>query len=111
MAEYDKSERQEPEKVEAAMQADTFRDLSCTFTEEQVKEETYRCIGCGASVVDSNKCIGCGLCTTKCVFDAIHLYHDLPGCSTMVPSEEKLKYILPNMIKQPIKIKFGKKEK
>ena len=48
-----------------------------TFTEEQVKTETARCLGCGASVVDPNKCIGCGICTTKCEFDAIHLFREL----------------------------------
>lgn len=51
----------------------SFRDAKLTFTEEQVKAETARCLGCGASVVDPNKCIGCGICTTKCEFDAIHL--------------------------------------
>mgnify|MGYP000528546578 FL=1 len=80
-----------------------------TFTEEQVKAETARCLGCGASVVDPNKCIGCGICTTKCEFDAIHLNRDLPECSTMRKSEDKLKYILPYGAKQAIKIKFRKK--
>ncbi len=108
---YDKDARQVPAKADVQKQAKTFRDLSCTFTEEQVKKETSRCLSCGASVVDPNKCIGCGVCTTKCVFDAIHLHRDLPGCSNMVPSEDKLKHILPNMMKQPFKIKFGKKEK
>lgn len=41
--------------------------------EEQVKKECARCLGCGATKVDSYLCIGCGLCTTKCKFDAIHL--------------------------------------
>ena len=108
--EYDTDQRQVPDKGNAAEQAKTFRDLSHTFTEEQVKAETNRCLSCGASFVDSNKCIGCGVCTTKCAFDAIHLHRDLPGCSTMRTSEEKLKYILPNMIKQPLKIKFAKKD-
>ena len=63
------------------------------FTAEQVKIETARCLGCGASVVDPNKCIGCGVCTTKCVFDAIHLKRDHPECSTMMKAEDKLKGI------------------
>ena len=87
----------------------SFRDAKLTFTEEQVKAETARCLGCGASVVDPNKCIGCGICTTKCEFDAIHLNRDLPECSTMRKSEDKLKYILPYGAKQAIKIKFKKK--
>ena len=71
-----------------------------------------RCLGCGATVVDPNKCIGCGLCTTKCEFDAIHLERDLPECSNMIVSEDKLKYVLLNGAKQAIKIKFaGKKGK
>ena len=81
------------------------------MTEEQVKIETARCLGCGASVVDENKCIGCGVCTTKCEFDAIHLYRDFPKASKMVPSEDKLKYILPYGAKQAIKVKFSKKGK
>ena len=59
--------------------------------------------------VDPNKCIGCGICTTKCEFDAIHFNRDLPECSTMRKSEDKLKYILPYGAKQDIKIKFKKK--
>ena len=51
----------------------TFKDLRGTFTEEQLKKETERCLGCGAVVVDENMCVGCGICTTKCKFDAIHL--------------------------------------
>lgn len=49
------------------------RDPRCTFTEEQVKKEASRCLGCGVSVVDTNRCIGCGVCTSRCEFDAIHL--------------------------------------
>ena len=107
---YDSAKRQIPEKPEEKDQAATFRDLSHSFTEEQVKKETSRCLSCGASVVDPNKCIGCGVCTTKCVFDAIHLHRELPGASIMHPSEEKLKYIIPNMVKQSIKLKFRKKD-
>lgn len=88
----------------------SFRDYKLTFTEEQVKKETARCLGCGASIVDPNQCIGCGICTTKCEFDAIHLQRDLPDCSNMRKSEDKLKYILPYGAKQAIKIKFTKKK-
>lgn len=109
IASYDNTDRQRPEKAEEA-QARSFRDLSHTLTEEQVKAETARCLGCGASVVDENKCIGCGLCTTKCVFDAISLHREHPGCSEMVKSEDKLKYVLPNMIKQSLKVTFAPKK-
>lgn len=107
---YDSSSRQIPPKADIKEQAKTFRDLSQSLTEEQVKKETSRCLSCGASVVDPNKCIGCGVCTTKCMFDAIHLRREIPGASIMRASEDKLKYILPNMVKQSIKVKFKKKK-
>ena len=87
----------------------TFKDGRVAFTEEQVKAETARCLGCGASVVDPNKCIGCGICTTRCAFDAIHLHRDLPECSTMRSAEDKMKGILPYMIKRKIRIYRAKK--
>ena len=87
----------------------TFRDERVAFTEEQVKRETARCLGCGASVVDPNKCIGCGVCTTKCAFDAIHLDRDRPECSTMVKYEQKLPSLGKYALKRAIKIKFGRK--
>ena len=68
---YDPAARQVPGKD--AAKACSFRDDRRTFTEEQVKQETARCLGCGASYVDPNKCLGCGVCTTRCKFDAIHL--------------------------------------
>lgn len=107
---YDTSKRQIPAKADEKAQAATFRDLSHSLTEEQIKAETSRCLSCGASMVDPNKCIGCGVCTTKCVFDAIHLHREIPGASVMRASEDKLKYILPNMVKQSIKVKFAKKK-
>ena len=88
----------------------TFRDERVAFTAEQVKAETARCLGCGASIVDPNKCIGCGVCTTKCAFDAIHLHRERPECTHMIPAEDKMKAILPYMVKREIKIrKAGKK--
>lgn len=109
---YDNSSRQIPGRDKTVDHKKSFRDTSTGFTEEQVKAEVARCLGCGATVVDPNKCIGCGLCTTKCEFDAIHLERDLPECSNMIVSEDKLKYVLLNGAKQAIKIKFaGKKGK
>ncbi|MBR2539309.1 MAG: FAD-dependent oxidoreductase [Mogibacterium sp.] len=68
---YDNIARQVPGKNKA--KAHSKSDDSLTFTEEQLKKETARCLGCGATIVDQNRCIGCGLCTTRCKFDAIHL--------------------------------------
>ena len=108
---YDNSSRQIPGRDAKIDHKKSFRDASTGFTEEQVKAETARCLGCGATIVDQNRCIGCGVCTTKCEFDAIHLERDLPECSTMRTSEEKLKYVLSYGAKQAIKIKFSKKDK
>ena len=79
--------------MDAQIDPHSFRDAHKTLTAEQVQTETARCLGCGASWVDPNKCIGCGVCTTKCVFDAIHLKRDHPECSTMMKAEDKLKGI------------------
>ena len=109
--EYDNSSRQIPGVRKDIDVHKSFRDAKETFTEAQVRKETARCLGCGASVVDENKCIGCGVCTTKCEFDAIHLYREHPECSTMHKSEDKMKVILPYAFKREMKIRFGKKEK
>ncbi len=100
---YDNTPRQQIGYNEALRK--TFRDERVAFTEEQVKKETARCLGCGASIVDPNKCIGCGLCTTKCAFDAIHLHREHPECSTMYKCEDKMKAILPYMLKRNFKIR------
>lgn len=71
IGEYDTAKRQRPARDKS--KALTFADDRMTFTEEQVKIETARCLGCGAAAIDQGICIGCGLCTTRCKFDAIHL--------------------------------------
>ena len=100
---YDNTPRQRVGYNEALR--NTFRDERVAFTAQQVRAETARCLGCGASIVDPNKCIGCGICTTKCAFDAIHLHREHPECSTMYACEDKMKAILPYMVKRSIKIK------
>ena len=106
---FDTAKRQVPGRKRRE-EKDNFHDLRSTFTEEQVRAEANRCLGCGASVVDPNKCIGCGVCTTKCEFDAIHLSRDLPEASRMYKAEDKMKAILPYMLKREIRIlRKGKK--
>jgi pyridine nucleotide-disulphide oxidoreductase family protein len=100
---YDTTPRQRIGYNEALRR--TFSDERVAFTEEQIKKETARCLSCGASIVDPNKCIGCGVCTTKCAFDAIHLHRERPECSKMYACEDKMKAILPYMIKREFKIK------
>ena len=99
---FDTSSRQVP--GHDAKKAKSFSNDRMAFTEEQVKKEASRCLGCGATVVDENKCIGCGLCTTKCEFDAIHLRRELPEASTMIKAEDKMKAILPYAAKRAAKI-------
>ena len=102
---FDNTPRQLPGYDEALRK--TLRDGHIGFTEEQVKKETGRCLGCGASVVDPNKCIGCGQCTTKCVFDAIHLHREHPECSRMNPVEDMVKKVIPYELKRQVKIKLN----
>ncbi len=98
---YDNSSRQ---SAGDATDRKPFEEYHLTLTEDQVRKETARCLGCGASVVDPNRCIGCGICTTKCAFDAIHLYRENPECSTMVKSEDKVGALLPYVLKRNLKI-------
>ena len=93
-----------------ASKAKTFSNDRITFTEEQVKAETARCLGCGATEVDENRCLGCGLCTTRCEFDAIHLSRDLPEASTMVKAEDKVGALLPYVAKRAAKILINRKK-
>ena len=93
-----------PAALPGAQARKACRDPRCTSTEEQVKMEASRCLGCGVSVVDTNRCLGCGVCTTKCEFDAIHLRRDHPEATKMIRSEDKMKAILPYIIKRAAKI-------
>ena len=70
---YDRLPRQRVLHVDGSKSKETFKDLRVTFTQEQIKKETERCLGCGATVIDEYQCVGCGVCTTKCKFDAISL--------------------------------------
>ena len=106
---YDNSSRQ-IEGVDETVPSKSFKDAHLTLTEEQVRKETARCLGCGATIVDENKCIGCGVCTTKCEFDAITLRRDHPECSKMVKAEDKFKHILPYQLKRAVKLVTNKEK-
>ena len=106
---FDNAPRQIPGK-KAGVAKDTFDDLRLTLTEEQVRTEANRCLGCGATTVDENQCIGCGLCTTKCEFDAIHLFREHPDASTMVRAEDKLSKVGPYAAKRAAKIALRRKK-
>lgn len=94
---YDRLPRQRTLHVEGSKSKETFRDMRITFTEEQVKKETERCLGCGATVVDQYQCVGCGICTTKCKFDAISLVRKYDAAGTDID------HMKPIVIKHVIK--------
>ena len=106
---YDHMPRQKALHVDGKKSKETFKDLRPTFTEEQMKKETERCLGCGATVRDEYMCIGCGACTTRCKFDAISLVrkYDEEGVEL-----EKLKpIIIKNIIKRKGRIAVRKVRK
>lgn len=88
---YDHTPRQKPNRTPGDVKA-SFRDQRCTFTAEQLKKETERCLGCGVSIVDQNVCLGCGICTTKCKFDAITLERKFDG--KMIPLEKTVETVM-----------------
>ena len=49
---YDRIPRQKATHVMESKSKETFKDLRTTFTEDQMKKETERCLGCGATTVD-----------------------------------------------------------
>lgn len=103
---YDNTKRERVAAVSGQTSKSTFRDLRGTFTEEQLKKETERCLGCGATVVDTFMCVGCGQCTTKCKFDAIHLERRYDGEG--VSLENMKKVLVPHVIKRTGKIAMKK---
>jgi len=104
LSDYDNTPRQAPGHNHDS--AKSFKDTRLTFTEEQMKKETERCLGCGAAIVDEYMCVGCGQCTTKCKFDAIHLERIYDGEGV---SFEKIKpVVLKTMVKRQGKIAVRK---
>ncbi len=79
---FDNAPRQKASGASAKEAKKSFRDLRGTLTEEQIKKEASRCLGCGCVVLDEDMCIGCGICTTKCKFDAIKLEKVMDNNST-----------------------------
>ncbi len=103
---YDNTPRQRVEEVKAEEAKKTFRDMRGTFTEEQMKKESERCLGCGATVVDEYMCVGCGMCVTKCKFDAIRLERVYDGAGVEFLNIKKT--ITPHVLKRKGKIALKK---
>lgn len=99
---FDGAPRQKIEHVDGKRAKTTFKDLRGTLTEEQIKKETARCLGCGATKTDEYLCVGCGACTLKCKFDAIKIerIHDVKGFEI----NDLPKSVIKNTIKRKIKI-------
>lgn len=96
---YDRLPRQKVNHIKESNSKETFKDLRGIFTEEQMKKETERCLGCGATVVDQYLCVGCGVCTTKCKYDAIKLVKRYDGVGV------ELRELKPAIIKHALKRK------
>jgi NADPH-dependent glutamate synthase beta subunit-like oxidoreductase len=106
---YDYSQRQKTSHVEGNKSKETFQDLRSTFTEEQLKKETERCLSCGATVVDEFLCVGCGACVGRCKFDAISLVRKYDAASVEfsklkpIVMKYALKRKLRIAVKKPVK--------
>jgi NADPH-dependent glutamate synthase beta chain and related oxidoreductases len=96
---YDRQPRQQAGHSRAA---GAFTDTRVTFSEEQVKKETQRCLSCGATVVNETLCVGCGLCTTKCKFDAITLLREYNGQGAALPDMKPI--VIRQILKRKVKI-------
>lgn len=103
---FDNQPRQKIEHIDGKKAKTTFKDLRGILTEEQIKKETARCLGCGSTKADEYLCVGCGACTLKCKFGAISLekIHDVKGYEI-----DKLpKSVIKNTISRKIKITANK---
>ncbi len=100
---YDNIPRQRP--LHNKKNEKTYKDTRITFTEDQMKKETERCLGCGAVKVNEEMCLGCGVCTTKCKFDAITLFkkYDKGG----VKFESLPLTVAPYVVKRTAKMTAG----
>jgi NADPH-dependent glutamate synthase beta subunit-like oxidoreductase/NAD-dependent dihydropyrimidine dehydrogenase PreA subunit len=103
---YDRTKRQKTHHVDGKKAKETFKDLRGTLTEEQIKVETARCLGCGATKTDEYLCVGCGACTLRCKFDAISLVkkHSVEGMDI----DELPKHILKKAVGRKVKITANK---
>lgn len=102
---YDHLPRQKSSHIDGKKSKETFKDLRVTFTEEQVKKETERCLGCGATVADQYICVGCGVCTTKCKYEAIKLVRKYDNQNTEFSDMKStiVKYALKRKVRIAVK--------
>lgn len=99
---YDRQPRQRPLRQPARDPQPVFKDLRLTFSEEQVRQETARCLSCGATVVDPALCVGCGVCTTRCKFGAVSLEREYDGVGAALPDMKPI--VIKQMLKRKVAI-------
>jgi NADPH-dependent glutamate synthase beta subunit-like oxidoreductase len=103
---YDRLPRQKVSHLKETSAKVSFNDLRVTFTENQIKQETSRCLSCGATKVDTALCVGCGQCTTKCKFDAITLVREYDSAGAAF--EDLKPIVIKQILTRKVKI-AGKK--
>lgn len=106
---YDHMPRQQSAHVDGSVAKTSFKDFRMTFTEEQIKQETERCLSCGATATDEYMCVGCGACTLKCKFDAIKLVRKYDEAGYAL--EDLKPVIMKNMVKRKGRIAVKKVNK
>lgn len=99
---YDRQPRQRPLRQPARDPQPAFKDPRLTFSEEQVRQETARCLSCGATVVDPALCVGCGVCTTRCKFGAVSLEREYDGVGAALPDMKPI--VIKQMLKRKVAI-------
>ncbi len=67
-----------------------------------MRQETARCLSCGATVVDPALCVGCGVCTTRCKFGAVSLEREYDGVGAALPDMKPI--VIKQMLKRKVAI-------
>jgi len=99
---YDRKPRQVSAEPDGAKTRTTFKDLRIILSEDQLRQETERCLGCGATVLDEYLCVGCGSCVTRCKFEAISLVRKYDAEN--VEFSELKPHVMKHMIKRKLRI-------
>ncbi|MBE0450588.1 MAG: FAD-dependent oxidoreductase [Clostridia bacterium] len=99
---YDQVSRERVYTLHVDNLENSFVDSRGVLTEEQIKNETMRCLSCGVSVVDEFMCVGCGACTTRCKFEAITMEKKYDAYGVDFPDLKPL--IVKNVLKRKVRI-------
>lgn len=99
---YDKKTREKTYTKHIEKLEGSYEDPRQTFTEEQVKKETARCLSCGITIVDEFMCVGCGACTTRCKFDAISLVRKYDEVGVDFPDLKPI--VIKHVLKRKVRI-------